>query len=37
MLIGLSQPAPPDLVAKAQGPRGLRHGLCDQPVAPFFC
>src|SRR5712692_8143935 len=36
MLIGLGQPAPPDVVATAQRPRGLGHGPLDQPVAAFF-
>jgi len=36
VLIRLREPAPPDLVLKAQGPRGMGHRLLDQAVAPFF-
>jgi len=32
----VGQTPPPDVVAKAQGPRGLRHGPLDELVAPFF-
>src|SRR5438874_10300111 len=36
LLIRLREPAPPDFVLTAQGPRGLGHRLLDQAVAPFF-
>jgi hypothetical protein len=36
MLIGLGEPTPPDVGAKAQHPRWLSHGPLDQAVAPFF-
>src|SRR5262249_8095404 len=36
LLVGLSQPAPPDFVTKAQRPRRLGHGPLDHLVAPFF-
>jgi hypothetical protein len=36
LLIRLGQPTPPDFVAKAQGPRRLRHRPLDQTVAPVF-
>jgi hypothetical protein len=37
MLMGLGQAAPPDCIAKAQRPRGLRHGPRAQSIAAFFC
>ena len=36
MLVGLGQATPPDFVAKAQSPRGLRHRPLHQLVTPFF-
>src|SRR5215510_8951493 len=36
MLVWLSQPTPPDFVAKAQGPGRVDYRLLDQLVAPFF-
>ena len=36
MLGGLGEPTPPDFVANAQRPRGLRHGPRDQAVAPVL-
>jgi hypothetical protein len=33
MLVGLSEPTPPDFVAKPQRPSGLGSSPMDQPVA----
>src|SRR4029450_9382363 len=35
VLVGLGQPAPPDFIAKAQRPCGLRPGPCHQSVTSF--
>jgi hypothetical protein len=36
VLVGLGQPAPPDLIGKAQSPTRMIGRQADQPVAPFF-
>jgi hypothetical protein len=36
MVLRLREPAPPDFVSKAHGPRGMGQCLLDQAVAPFF-